>query len=114
MTNVGTKIRIGVAGTALAATASLVSVAPAQAAPVTPVPASPVVNIAPMPTSPGSAFNIGGAPMQPWWLTQGSASPSDLLAPRVPRGWFPIPFRNTIRFVIALIRCYFGPYGTRN
>ena len=42
MTRIATKLGVGIAGCAVAAAASLISVAPAQAAPVT-VPAAPVV-----------------------------------------------------------------------
>ena len=112
----GTKIRVGVAGCALATAAALISIPPAQATPVVPMPASPAVvpmpaspAIVPMPTSP-ALLGFGGAPTQTgWWLFDGSGGSHDLLASQVHSGWF--PGKYLFRFFRALVRIIFGPYG---
>ena len=68
MSTIATKLQVGIAGCAVAAAASLTSVAPAEAAPV-PAPATPAV--------------FGDAPLQP---LLGGSSPLDLLGGRAPSG----------------------------
>ncbi|MCW2690193.1 MAG: hypothetical protein JWR37_5083 [Mycobacterium sp.] len=78
MTKFATKVRVGIAGCAIAVAASLTSVAPAEAAPVVPAPATPAV-LGPADVPMGFGW---------WWGSDGvSRSPDILRTFRPSTGW---------------------------
>lgn len=100
MTNIAMRFKVGLAACAVAASASLVPIAPAEAAPV-PAPASPVL-LVPAPATP-VLFGPSDVPLTGWWWKSGH---TDLL------GLFkPI---HKIGFIFrGLFNCW-GGYGHHN
>ncbi len=90
MTTIATKVKVGIASCAVAASASLIPIATADAAPVQ-APASPVL------------LDHGSMPQHGWWM----GGRVDLL-----RFFAPRPFTGHTFFFHGLFNCW-GPYGHR-